>query len=161
MPQDLYCPECGVENPHDMVQGKLTCMVCGREPGKAPAAAPKKKVNKMAKLTETDKADILRRHGQGVATAVLAADFQKSEQCIRNVIKAGKAEAEAGPKAPKKGPKGKRGRKPAEKGATVTHGGLREAIEAAVDRLSDVKLQAFRLELPALVREILEAELKK
>jgi transposase-like protein len=48
------------------------------------------------KLTDQDKADIIRLVGQGKAIAVLAQDFKVSDQTIRNVVKKGLPKAKGG-----------------------------------------------------------------
>lgn len=53
----------------------------------------------MAKLTDEDRADIVRLVGQGKAISVLAEDFRVSEQTIRNVVKQGAAAAKKAARA--------------------------------------------------------------
>jgi len=169
MPDEIYCTECGVNQPHETVQGKRTCMVCGKEPGaKAPAPAERRtgRMSTPNKLSETDRADIIRLVAGGKAVAVLAEDFHVSTQTIRNVVNAGKKSPKTAPE-PKKAKKGRKGRAPDEKSATGKPSGLRAMIEAAASAAARSEIDALREELrafeeafPARVREVIAGELR-
>lgn len=165
MAEEKYCGPCGLTQPHETVGGKLTCMVCGAEPqaepspavkpGKKPKAEEKQKMT--GKLTETDKADIVRLVAAGKAIAVLAEDFHVSGQTIRNVVKAAKKSGKGA--APKKGaPKPEAAAKERVAGQGE---GLRGVIERAAGAAAEAAVKELRSELPELVRGIIQGELAK
>lgn len=163
---DKYCTECGVSQPHEEVQGKETCMVCGHDAGKTAPAKEKRRNGRMPtpnKLSETDKADIIRLVAGGKAIAVLAEDFHVSTQTIRNVVNKGKKDAKG---APEPAEAKKRGRRANKNAPTRSAGGLRGCIEAVAKAAVKDEIEALREEvreleesLPKKLRELVVGEL--
>lgn len=114
---------------------------------------------KMAKLTDENKADILRRHGASEATSVLAADFHVSEQTIRNVLNAAdKASGKIRVAGKKKGPRASK-RAASVKPQGEQAGGLKAALQAMVDAAVEVKVSSMldALDLDAKVATAVKA----
>ena len=116
---------------------------------------------KMAKLTDENKADILRRHGADEATSVLAADFHVSEQTIRNVLNA--AAKGSGKSGKKKSPRASKRAASAEPQGEQA-GGLKAALQAMVDAAVEARIADLGYvkadELDAKVADALARALK-
>jgi len=110
------------------------------------------------KLTDENKADIIRRSGAGEATSILAADFHVSDQSIRNVLNA----AGKGKKAKKA--KSPRATRPAAQPQGDQAGGFKASLQALVDAAVDAKLADLGYvkadELDAKVADALARALK-
>lgn len=91
-----YCPTCELDQPHTVINAWRFCQGCGREfqvgrvPGKK--TAPRENTMK-TKLTEMDRADIVRRISKGDDVKQVAEDFKVTPQTVRNVLKKWQARA--------------------------------------------------------------------
>jgi len=109
---EQYCPKCEQDTAHGLYPGGLKiCTECGNEiyPGATGAAAARR--YEMARLSDKDKADIIRRVQAGDAVAVIAVDFGCSEQTVRNTIKKAGKPSKSPAEAPTRGKRRGRGRK--------------------------------------------------